>query len=93
MVVRGEGCIALKDFDNIKKTKEGEVFSNPRNLASGLINRTRTTSVLLRHMHFVAHTTIVLDGVARRLDTRYSQLQYLRVLGFNVVPHTKVLNF
>lgn len=93
VVVRGEGCIALKDFDNIKKTKEGEVFSNPRNLASGLINRTRTTSVLLRHMHFVAHTTIVLDGVARRLDTRYSQLQYLRVLGFNVVPHTKVLNF
>lgn len=92
-IIRGEGCLSLKDFDNLKKTKEGEKYKNPRNLASGLINGTRTTNVLLRYMSFIAHSVILLEGQGNELSTRYKQFGYLKKLGFRVVPHSKVLNF
>ena len=90
IIIRGEGCLSLKDFDRIKKTKEGEKYRNPRNLAAGLINGTKTTNVLLRYMSFIAHTAILID---QDLSTRYKQFGYLKKLGFRVVPHSKVLNF
>jgi len=93
VIIRGEGCMSLKDFDKIKKTKEGVKYSNPRNMTSGLINTTRTTNVLLRHMSFVAHSVILLEGHGRDISTRHKQLGYLKSLGFRIVPHTKVLNF
>jgi len=92
-LVRGEGAMSLKDFEQINKTKEGEKFSNPRNLASGLINSSKTTPLLLKHMTFIAHTPILLDSWGSQLITRYDQLRYLDTLGFIVVPHTRVLNF
>lgn len=93
VIIRGEGCMSLKDFDKIKKTKEGEKYSNPRNMVSGLVNTTRTTNVLLRHMSFIAHSVILIEGHGRDIATRYKQLGHLKSLGFKVVPHTKVLNF
>lgn len=93
VIIRGEGCMSLKDFDQIKKTKEGEKYSNPRNMASGLINSTKTTSVLLRHMGFIAHSVVLMEGHGRKITSRYEQLGYLYRLGFNVVPHRRVLNF
>ena len=93
LVVRGEGCLALKDFEAIKKTKQGERFSNPRNLAAGIINTTKAPNVLLRHMAFIAHSIIFSDGEAAALTTRTAQLEYLSFFEFHVVPHSKVLNF
>lgn len=93
VIIRGEGCMKLKDFDMIKQTKDGEQFKNPRNLAAGLINATKTPSTLLKQLSFVAHTAIFLGGKTRRLRTRFDQLEYINNLGFNVVPHFKVANF
>lgn len=93
VIIRGEGCISLKDFDQLKKTKEGEKYKNPRNLASGLINGTKTTNILLRHMSFIVHSVILLQGNGRDLTTRDKQLTYLKSIGFTVVFYVKVLNF
>ena len=95
VVIRGEGCISLKIFDQLKKTKDGEKYSNPRSMASGFINGTKTTNVLLRHMSFITHSVILLKGheQGRSFITRYKQFGYLKTLGFKVVPHVKVLNF
>jgi len=93
VIIRGEGCMSLKDFDQIKNTQEGERYSNPRNLASGLINGTKTTNVLLRHMSFVAHSVTLMEGYGRQLTTRYEQFDYLNQLGFRVVPHVRVVNY
>jgi len=93
LIVRGEGCISLDDFADLKATKEGEGYKNPRNLAAGLINSTRTTSSLLRYMTFVAHSIIFVAGRGRNLTTRSEQFEYLEKLGFRVVPHIKVVNY
>ena len=93
LVVRGEGCLALKDFELIKKTKQGERFSNPRNLAAGIINTTKAPSILLHYMTFIAHSILFSDGDAKELATRTAQLAYLSFFGFRVVPNSKVLNF
>lgn len=93
LVVRGEGCLALKDFELIKKTKQGERFSNPRNLAAGIINTTKAPSTLLHYMTFIAHSILFSDGDAKELTTRTAQLAYLSFFGFRVVPNSKVLNF
>lgn len=93
LVVRGEGCLALKDFELIKKTKQGERFSNPRNLAAGIINTTKAPSTLLHYMAFIAHSIIFSNGDANDLETKTAQLAYLSFFGFKVVPNSKVLNF
>lgn len=89
-VVRGEGCLALREFDQIKKTKLGEQFSNPRNVVAGIINSDDPPDILLRHVTFVAHSIVFgTDEFTKRSD----QLRYLEELGFHVVPHSKVFNF
>lgn len=93
VILRGEGCLSLKEFDQLKKTKEGEKYSNTRSMASGLINSSKTHNVLLRHLSFIAHSVILLEGHGRAFATRYMQFGYLKNLGFRVVPHVKVLNF
>lgn len=93
IIIRGEGCISIKDFDKIKKTKEGEKYKNPRNMVSGLINATRTTNVLLRYTSFIAHSAVLLEGCGRDSSTRRQQFEHLKLLGFRIVPHTTVLNF
>lgn len=87
IIVRGEGCISLKEFDLLKKTQEGEKYMNPRNLASGLINGTKTTSLLLKHMKFIAHSILKLDGELLDVKTRKERLLYLEKLGFKVVEN------
>lgn len=93
IVVRGEGVLSLNEFEQIKATKEGERFSNPRNLAAGLINSTKTTSTLLRHLSFVAHSVSLVEGKPKRLKLYSDQLRYLESMRFKVVPYRPVLNF
>ncbi len=97
LVVRGEGCLSIKEFEMIKKTKQGERFSNPRNLAAGIINTTKAPSILLHHMHFIVHSLVLSDELDERkvygVSTRKGQLMFLSALGFDVVPYSNVLNF
>jgi DNA ligase (NAD+) len=93
LIIRGEGCLSLREFEQIKRTKEGEGYRNPRNLAAGLINGTRTTNTLLRHMSFIAHSVILMEGIGGNIKTLCEQFLYLQTLGFRVVPHHKVQNY
>lgn len=93
LIVRGEGCISVNDFEQLKKTREGEKYSNPRSMASGLINGTKTTNILLRHMHFVTHSVVLIEGNGRSLSTRSRQLEYMKSLNFKVVPFVSVYNY
>jgi len=93
VIIRGEGCISLPDFDELKQTDEGEKYRNPRNLAAGLINSTKKQSPLLRYMSFITHSIILLEGYGRNYETKAEQLDYLSTLGFKVVPYFKVANY
>lgn len=90
MIIRGEGCLTLSEFNAIKKTKQGERYSNPRNLASGIINSKRASSTLLRHMTFVAHGLVQPNDIH---TTRSAQYEFMTDLGFEVVPYSIVSNY
>jgi len=93
-IVRGEGCIPISSFETLKQTPEGEKYRNPRNLASGLINsKLGTRDNLLENLTFIAHSIIFVSGYGRTLKTKTELFLYLMGLGFNVVPHVKVLNY
>ena len=93
LFVRGEGCLSMKEFEQIRQTKEGEKYANPRSAAAGIINTSTAPSVLLKHMSFVAHSIVSTDDKSTHLKTYSDQLMYLENLDFNVVYHKKVLNF
>ena len=90
MIIRGEGCMFLKEFDTIKVTKEGEKYMNPRNLVSGLINSTKVTPILLKHMNFIAHSVLRFEERFVNSISRIDRLLYLKELGFKVVEHYMV---
>ena len=88
LIIRGEGCCSLKEFEQIKRTTQGERYSNPRNLASGLINSTKTVSLLLKHLIFIAHSAVLLESPEwskQKFKNRTDQLLYLATLGFITV--------
>lgn len=93
LVVRGEGVIALSDFHKLKQTEEGEHYKNPRNLAAGLINRSKTPSLLTKSIAFIAHSIVLADEIDGHILHRHEQLEYLKHLGFDVVPHALVMNY
>lgn len=93
VIVRGEGCMAITDFDELKESQEGEKYRNPRNLAAGLINSNGTKPYLLSKLAFIAHSVILIDGFGRNMTKRSEQLDYLEQLGFHIVPYTPVVNY
>ena len=93
VIIRGEGCLSLKEFDQLKKTKEGEKYSNTRSMASGLINGNKTHNILLKYLNFISHTVVLLEGEGHNFRTRAEQFKYLKQLGFKVVEHRPVRNF
>ncbi len=94
IIIRGEGCITLSDFEELKQSPEGEKYRNPRNLASGLINSTLgTRDHLLSKLTFITHSIIFMEDLEARLQTRSKMFHYMKTLGFKVVPHVKVANY
>jgi len=93
LIVRGEGCMAIDDFETLKQTPEGERYRNPRNLAAGLINSISAKPVVIGRLTFVAHSVMMINGYGRNLKTKDEQLRYLEDLGFEVVPYVKVANY
>lgn len=93
MILRGEGCISLETFDFIQRVSDWEGYKNPRNMAAGLLNRSKTRGLLLKELIFIPHTVMFLDDHSPINKTRHAQLEYLQVLGFEVVRRSFVRNF
>ena len=94
LIVRGEGCIDLRAFDILKRTKEGEKYRNPRNMASGLITAPKTSNILLKKLDFIVHSVIFLEGQKDYdLKTRSELLEFIKIFGFRIMQYQKVLNF
>lgn len=96
MVVRGEGLIGLRDFEELNETlDEEEKFSNARNLASGTlsVDAARAQLVKERHVCFVAFSCVYMEEPTESGEWRESQMNWgdrmalLKRLGFDVVPH------
>ena len=93
VIIRGEGCLSREDFKELNQTEEGEKYSNPRNLAAGMLNATKNRNPFLHYLSFIAHTIVWLDGYGRGYKTKSEQLEYIESLGFKVVAYEKVANF
>lgn len=96
MVVRGEGLIGLRDFEELNETlDEEEKFSNARNLASGTlsVDAARAQLVKERHVCFIAFSCVYMEESTELGDWHESQMNWgdrmalLEKLGFDVVPH------
>ena len=83
-IIRGEAVCRLDTFEQIRNTKQGERYSNPRSLVAGLLNPTsKVHNTLLKHIWFIAHTPIELDvEEVGRAKTLMDSLRYLQDLGF-----------
>lgn len=85
MVVRGEAMISYPDFERINaELEENEVYSNPRNLASGTLglDETRGKEVEERGLFFKAFTLVYIDEPIKSWGAR---MDLLTNMGFNVV--------
>lgn len=80
LVVRGEVVITNDDFEAFNKA-EGDVYSNPRNLASGSLKQKRSEEAARRPLRF-----IVFDILKPWYDTRTQIYVALTRWNFTVVP-------
>ena len=82
--VRGEGFISKSNFIKLnkdKKDKKEEVFSNPRNTASGSLKMQDSSVVSKRKINCFMYSLVSVD---ENILTQEDSLKYLRDLGFNV---------
>ena len=82
--VRGEGFISKSNFVKLnkeKKDKQEEVFSNPRNTASGSLKMQDSSAVSKRKINCFMYSLVSVD---ENILTQEESLKYLRDLGFNV---------
>ena len=82
--VRGEGFISKSNFIKLnkdKKDKREEVFSNPRNTASGSLKMQDSSVVSKRKINCFMYSLVSVD---ENILTQEDSLKYLRDLGFNV---------
>ena len=82
--VRGEAFISKTNFELLNKEKENkneQLFSNPRNTASGSLKLQDSSEVAKRKINcFIYSLNSELDG----LNTQEDGLNYLKKIGFNV---------
>ena len=82
--VRGEGFISKSNFIKLnkdKKDKKEEVFSNPRNTASGSLKMQDSSVVSKRKINCFMYSLVSVD---ENILTQEDSLKYLRHLGLNV---------
>ncbi len=82
--VRGEGFISKSNFIKLnqeKKDKKEEVFSNPRNTASGSLKMQDSSIVSKRKINCFMYSLI---SVNKNILTQEESLKYIKDLGFNV---------
>ena len=85
--VRGEAFISKSDFNKLnerKKDRNEQLFSNPRNTASGSLKLQDSSLVAKRKMNcFIYSLNTYIDNI----ETQEESLQFLKKIGFNV-PNT-----
>ena len=82
--VRGEAFISKSNFNKLnkdKKDKKEEVFSNPRNTASGSLKMQDSSIVSERKINCFMYSLVSVD---ENILTQEKSLKYLMDLGFNV---------
>lgn len=87
ITIRGEVYIAKEDFLNLNKIREnnGEnLFVNARNAASGSLRQLNPKITKERSLSAIFYTIIASKNFKN--STQISALQYLKDLGFDVVP-------
>lgn len=94
MDVRGEAILYIDDYKQIRSRDLGCEFgqieerdrSNPRNIGNGIIGRDDGTDS--DRMQFMAFNV----AIDRDFDTEISKLEFIKKLGFEVVPHKLCTN-
>ena len=85
--VRGEAFISKSDFNKLnerKKDRNEQLFSNPRNTASGSLKLQDSSLVAKRKINcFIYSLNTYIDNI----ETQEESLQFLKKIGFNV-PNT-----
>ena len=85
--VRGEAFISKSDFNKLNERKEDrneQLFSNPRNTASGSLKLQDSSQVARRKINcFIYSLNTDIDDI----ETQEESLQFLKKIGFNV-PNT-----
>lgn len=89
LVLRGEAVISYKDFDKVNEAIENaeNQYKNPRNLCSGSVRQLNSEITAQRHVRFIAFNLVSASDM--EFDTRSSQFEFLKKLGFEVVEYFK----
>lgn len=91
LVVRGEVLILKADFAalNAEQVAQGLApYVNARNTASGSLKQKDSRITAARRLTAYVYDVVALDG-GPSLESEWQSLEYLRVLGFNVVPEAQ----
>lgn len=91
LILRGEAVIGYKDFEllNSRLTEVEAKYKNPRNLCSGSVRQLNNKITEERNVHFFAIGLVSTDGVDFG-NSRRTQLEWLEMQGFEVIPFEEV---
>lgn len=91
LVIRGEAVIGYEDFRIINEgiTDPSMQYKNPRNLCSGSVRQLNNQITAERHVRFFAFSLVEAEGVEDG-NSRKTQFEFLKGLGFEVVEYKEV---
>ena len=92
LIIDGECIITYKEFDAINQREDTE-YKNPRNLVSGSVRQLNNRITKNRNVMFIAwkvHSVKLSDGNECPIAFHLNSFQWLKELGFDVVPHILV---
>ncbi|MBP3736396.1 MAG: NAD-dependent DNA ligase LigA [Lachnospiraceae bacterium] len=94
LILRGEAVIRYSDFEKINASLSEEEgaetrYKNPRNLCSGSVRQLNSAVTASRHVRFYAFSLVEADGFDAK-NSRAAEFDFLKGLGFDVVPHVRV---
>lgn len=87
ITVRGEVFISKEDFENMNRQREEneeELFANARNAAAGSLRQLDSKVTASRPLDIYIFNVQKING--KDFNSHYSELNYLKELGFNVNP-------
>ncbi|PLS69183.1 MAG: DNA ligase [Cyanobacteria bacterium M5B4] len=88
--VRGEAFLPLHIFAQINRDRESQgepLFANPRNATAGTLRQLDPKIVSQRRLDFFAYQAY---GYPENIKTQGEVLEYLRSLGFRIIPQGQV---
>ena len=92
IVIRGEALIRYSDFERMNKENDSvEQYKNPRNLCSGSVRQLNNEITAKRCVNFFVYNLIQTD-YEKEFRSKKEELDWLRSLGFEIVPYKEVTN-